>query len=104
MAEFYKWDFERILHLSVQVGNEVGNLKRDAIVLTTIRGTIEKSWQSVSGQEYVGNLEFNKAEIDLMITEAEEMRDDLQRAAKIYGAAEKEIDGIISHMRSQISH
>ena len=104
MAGYYKWNIVEIAQLSAKIGNETAAMKRDSQGLNTLRSEVETSWQSVSGMVYAGDLEFNKAELDMIIFQTDELKSDLDKAVRHYTAAEGDIRGILNQLRSQIRH
>ena len=104
MAGFYKWNVEQISNLARKVESEAGDLQRDSQNLERLKQDVQSSWQSVAGTEYAGSLDINKGEIDQLIREAEEMKSDLDKAARTYSQAEQNIRNILSTMCSKIEH
>lgn len=98
----YKWDVDRIDGLISKLRSQKSQLELDSQNISSLKGDVEKAWQSVAGTNYSGSLNVNEQDIKNIISRVEDTISKLTKVRKIYADAENEIGREVRNLSSRI--
>ncbi len=98
----YKWDIDKIQDLINKLSSQKSQLEADSKNISSLKGDVETSWQSVAGTNYSGSLNVNEQDITNIISRLDDTISKLRKVRSIYSNAESEISGEVRSLSSRI--